>query len=221
MADRALQRKVIERAVAKKAPGKRIDLTNALGTVEGWRAWNVPRELKPLQPPRLRSATWDYEWVPFQRARASCDRCTSRDPSDTNCTPGESCSCGFYTAKTLPHLRSMGYSSYVEEGGDWVTIVGRVALWGKVIEGSQGWRAEFAYPIALYCPFECWKIARPFEQEYGVPVKLLNLLDPDAKPEKARSLRDFAPSSKKREPKYLQEWREKQAADSIEEPEED
>jgi hypothetical protein len=30
------------------------------------------------------------------------------------------------------------------------TVLGRVLLWGSVVECDHGWRAEYAYPAALY-----------------------------------------------------------------------
>ena len=31
-------------------------------------------------------------------------------------------------------------------------VLGRVSLWGKVVEYDHGWRAEFAYPAELFIP---------------------------------------------------------------------
>jgi hypothetical protein len=31
-------------------------------------------------------------------------------------------------------------------------VIGRVALWGTVVEGQLGWRASRAYPIELFVP---------------------------------------------------------------------
>jgi len=31
-------------------------------------------------------------------------------------------------------------------------VIGRVALWGDVVEGSRGWRAALAYPAELWLP---------------------------------------------------------------------
>ena len=38
-------------------------------------------------------------------------------------------------------------------------MLGRVALWGKVIEHERGYRARFAYPqrLRLICPFCFWQ----------------------------------------------------------------
>jgi hypothetical protein len=87
-----------------------------------------------------------------------------------------------------------------------------------VIEGSQGWRAEYAYPTALYVPFETFSVAKPLQEAYGVPVKLLNLLDPDAKPERARKLVDFKPEGPVASgPKFLRDYRAKRLGEEEDE----
>ena len=172
------------------APHKLAGLTkedfrapDLIGTVEGWRAWKVNREPPPFgNCPKLYSASAHFYWAPKQRARAECTRGNSEH------VPGEQCSCGFYSAKTLGHLREMGYHTYNQESGQ-ITVVGRLACWGKVIEGSQGWRAEFAYPVTLYVPFEAFRLGKPLKEGYGVPVKLLNLLDPTKFPEEAKDVK--------------------------------
>lgn len=152
-----------------------------MGCVEGWRAWRVDRELPDFGlPPKLHSVTYGYYWSPRVKARAECHKC---GPD----VPGEHCTCGFYSAKTLDHLRSMGYHTYGDVGQ--VCVVGRLACWGKVVEGQQGWRTAFAYPAAIYVPFEYFRLAKPLAKAYGSQVKLLNLLDPSAHPGQARDLR--------------------------------
>lgn len=141
-----------------------------LGTVEGWRAWRVDLELPPFGvAPKLYSATYDYFWAPRVLARAECG-------INSEHVPGENCRCGFYSARDLNHLRTMGYHSYDADNGS-VCVVGRMANWGKVIPGTQGWRAEKAYPVILYVPYEAAHLALPLRKAYGVPVKLANLLD--------------------------------------------
>lgn len=186
-----------------------------LGTVTGWRAWRVDRQPDENGQVLLRSVSFGYSWVPFEKARASCDRCLSTDHTDRDCTPGEHCSCGFYTARTLSHLRSMGYHSYHSEHDGDITIVGRVANWGKVIPGTQGWRAEYAYPELLFVPFEVARtIAKPLSNTYGVPVALMNLLDPDAKPGRKRKLHQVLPMDA-REPRFLAEYRAAQRNEKV------
>ncbi len=180
-----------------------------LGVVTGWRAWRVNRKPDPDGRVLLRSASMDYAWVPYEKSRASCEKCGETDPRNVNCTPGEHCSCGFYSAKSLAQLRAMGYHTYnanADCGG--VTIVGRVANWGKVVAGTQGWRAEYAYPEMLFVPFEVARlVARPAADTYGVPVTLMNLLDPNAKPGRRRDLKAVLPC-RNREPKFLEEYRQ-------------
>jgi hypothetical protein len=148
------------------------------GYVEGWRTWKVSREL-PLygSTPKLYSATWDYYWSPRVKARADCERCDKLNPETglMEGVPGETCSCGFYSAKTLEHLRSMGYIGACTND-QFVSVVGKLANWGKVIEGSQGWRAEFAYPVTVYLPFEAARLGPAIKKAYGVPVRLMNVL---------------------------------------------
>lgn len=146
-----------------------------VGTVEGWRAWRVDREPPAYgTAPKLHSATFSYYWAPRVLARAECEKC---GPD----IPGETCTCGFYSAKSLDHLRSMGYHAYDAESGH-ICVVGQLACWGKVIEGSQGWRAEKAYPVRLFVPFEGWRLGPALKKAYGVPVAMLNLLDPTKMP---------------------------------------
>jgi hypothetical protein len=54
--------------------------------------------------------------------------------------PLESCCCGIHAAKDLETLRA-----FLSSG----PIVGEVYLWGKVIPGENGYRAQYAYPKSL------------------------------------------------------------------------
>jgi hypothetical protein len=64
-------------------------------------------------------------------------------------------------------------------------VIGRVALWGSVVECAHGWRASLAYPAQLYVPLlprgRHAAHARQFAldlTEYGVPVDLLEVRRP-------------------------------------------
>jgi hypothetical protein len=63
-------------------------------------------------------------------------------PTVTQHVPGENCSCGIYAANTIEH--AMQYFQGT------ACVIGTVYLWGKVIEGDRGWRAQYAYPKELY-----------------------------------------------------------------------
>jgi hypothetical protein len=148
------------------------------GTVEGWRAWIVSRNLPRYGVPmKLKSVTHgaavnDGYWPPRKENVAFCDRCGED-------VPGEQCSCGFYSAKTLDHLMSMGYHTYRDTDDDhYFKVIGQVANWGKVIEGTQGWRSQYSYPVRLFVPFEAARHARLLKEAYGCKVRLLNFLKP-------------------------------------------
>ena len=91
----------------------------------------------------------------------------------------ENCSCGVYAAKEpavaalyaripLPAERLIPKAH---------AVIGRVSLWGRVIECERGWRASFAYPACLFVPQQA-EAARRTEihamaeglRAYGVPV---------------------------------------------------
>src|ERR1035437_1778158 len=72
------------------------DLTEAR---EGWRMWTVSTKIPRYGvSPKLFSATSaDYYWTPRRASVAECQYHCGQ-------TPGENCSCGFYSAKTLEQL---------------------------------------------------------------------------------------------------------------------
>jgi len=71
----------------------------------------------------------------------------------------------------------MAYHIYDGEHGGMYCVMGRCANWGKVIEGTLGWRAQFSYPLELFVPYEIWPIAKPLAEGYGCAVRLDNILE--------------------------------------------
>lgn len=142
----------------------------------GWRAWGIdPND----ESATLMSVTHTGPWTPRQPMEATCDKSTGRGNGvkrEGHEVPDEQCSCGLYSAKTLDHLMSMTYHRYDAEKHGMYHVIGKVKLWGKVIEGSQGWRAQIGYPSELFVPFEAWRLAPRLERAYGVPVRLKNIL---------------------------------------------
>lgn len=59
--------------------------------------------------------------------------------------PEESCSCGVYASDS-----PLAAASFIT--GPEQPVIGRVSLWGTVVECEHGWRAACAYPAALYVP---------------------------------------------------------------------
>lgn len=144
-----------------------------VGYVPGWRAWNVCYTPPAFGLPiKLHSASWNFVWEPRTVNVATCNRGDHADE-----IPKESCTCGFYSARTLERLLTMPYHHYNVDT-DMLCVVGEVANWGKVVEGDHGWRSAKAYPVKLYLPFEGAHLYRLLKQTYGVPVILKNILRP-------------------------------------------
>lgn len=136
----------------------------------GWRAWGVAGNLRPGELPLLHSATYGAVWTPREPMVAVCK-------SNPDHVPGERCACGLYSAKTREHLQSMNYHRYGERRSRHeFCVMGEVNLWGKIVEGTQGWRAQCGYPKKLYLPFEAYKLRVPLMETYGCEVVLNNIL---------------------------------------------
>lgn len=163
-----------------------VQVPDAVGVCYGWRSWKVMHQgLTPLLHAVTKSA---HHWTPGAPMVATCEL-HGDDPDHE--VPEETCGCGLYSAKSLEHLYTMSYHEYGggpdrPTGGardTGFTVVGRVSLWGKVIEGTQGWRAEAGYPDTLYLPYEAWRLREPLQRFYRVPVYLKNILADPAESE--------------------------------------
>jgi hypothetical protein len=117
----------------------------------GWRVWCVVRRGAEL---RLGSVIQDDVWpigTPFvARCRAHeppANRSLLREP-ERHVVPAADCTCGIYAAR-----EPAGAWTYLRGRDDARTVtrvIGRVALWGRVVEHEDGWRAERAYPLDVY-----------------------------------------------------------------------
>jgi hypothetical protein len=97
-----------------------------------------------------------------------------REPLEAACprahtSPDNSCSCGIYAlAATEP------WPYYSFEGPGYA-VWGEVLLWGVVIKGDKGYRAQFAYPKVLNLAHKDYRFAAPLRETYrGVLVQLRN-----------------------------------------------
>ena len=140
-------------------------IPDSIEPVVGYRAWLlVPSTL------RLYSISHKVLWEPGVEMVATCNR--HDEP------PVDSCSCGLYAAMDFNHLFEMGYTKksgvFAVQPGQ-IAIAGEIAMWGGVIPGTQGWRAQFGYPQRFLIPYSYWKLAQPIANEYSVPYRLFNL----------------------------------------------
>jgi hypothetical protein len=107
----------------------------------GWRVWCVAETPDGL---RLASVIHDHVWDAGRPALAGCP--------EPHPAPSAACTCGIHAARdaapVLPYLRGRNDPGVVGR------VLGRVLLWGTVIEHEHGWRAERAQPLELWLPPE-------------------------------------------------------------------
>jgi len=127
--------------------------------VVGWRMWNLSDD--PSEP-RLWPAGsgGDLPWPARRPVEARCTIPRWMTKGGPHQPPGLRCSCGLYAARS--------FGVFERERPAWLppTVVGRVSLWGRVVDHEQGWRGRFAYPsrLRLVCAMCAWVEPGP-----GVP----------------------------------------------------
>lgn len=106
--------------------------------VIAWRQWSLP-ELD-----QLAAIANPYQWPRKAAPRAVCaaghnvytGSLMTYGGKSHGLTPDEHCMCGYWALKQMPE------QSYA--------VVGTVKLWGRVVEGADGYKAQYAYPDQLY-----------------------------------------------------------------------
>jgi len=143
---------------------------------EAWRVWRVVGHGRELT---LASIVKRTLWPPREALAAEClkptrllDWVRRRQPHPA---PAAACECGIY-AGTLECVRRYLTDTLPDARA---RVIGRVALWGTVVECDWGYRASYAYPVALWVPVpvrgrrsSADDLAAGLER-YGVPVRLL------------------------------------------------
>jgi hypothetical protein len=98
----------------------------------------------------------DETWPPGEVLVARCH--AHRDPSNSlllgvpHEAPGIDCACGVHAARKPASVLS--YLRGRDEPGTVARVLGRVLLWGRVVEHEDGWRAERARPLDVWLPPE-------------------------------------------------------------------
>ncbi len=161
-----------------RAPGAAPDLCEA---VHGWRLWFVVMEGGRA---RLMSPVYPTVWRPGREVEAVCDarrrellRPWRLRPAE-HAAPDPRCCCGVHAVSRPGDLAA--YVPSVAARRIVHRVVGRVSLWGEVVEGARGWRASAAYPDRLYVPevHVNRRRVRGLETlaldlaDYGVPVRI-------------------------------------------------
>ena len=153
---------------------------DAIEPLIGWRYWCLDKKEGLLHS---LSGAGGYLWAPDKRFEARCPvikrgsidrryRFVSGMRTDMHEAPGEMCRCGIYAARDLMHLRRQMLTRLA------IKVVGEVSLWGKIIPGSKGFRAQFAYPRSLFVIQRTYDWDQSAAAEalsvYGVPVDVIS-----------------------------------------------
>lgn len=151
--------------------------------IAAWRVWRVLGRRDDI---RLRSVVYGTLWPVGEPMLARCLRHRRsllpwRRPHE-HVAPEENCTCGVYAAD-LEGLRPYldGFEPRLRPVQ---RVLGRVSLWGDVLECERGWRATLGYPQQLYVPTvdardgDARAVALGLG-EYGVPVELLECAGSD------------------------------------------
>ena len=133
-----------------------------ISPVTAFRIWRVPLM------PHLLLHSWHSmnRWEPFKRLEAECNNhmscvCAGEFWTSTKREPEEpfvcSCNAGIYGWKTF----DQAFEMYIDELEQMSCIgpeepltnriaLGKVYLWGRVIECEKGFRGLYAYPAGIY-----------------------------------------------------------------------
>jgi hypothetical protein len=111
--------------------------------VLAWRAWALTGRRDGTELLLRPVAGRSRPWRPREPAEAACKH------ARLHAAPNVDCSCGLHATHEAGILRRTRTPA----------VLGRVALWGRVIEHDLGYRAEFGYPqlLALVCQFCFWQ----------------------------------------------------------------
>ncbi len=140
--------------------------------MSGWRYWQVSARTGQLRSVTQKRIEWPAGHVLVARCLGAGHR-----------APDPSCDCGIYVARDLDTLREHGLCLAPE-----VLIVGRAALWGRVIDDVSGWRGELAVPSELRVVddlvpgLDAAALAARLEADYRVRAGTIPLADAVAGP---------------------------------------
>ncbi|MBI3273565.1 MAG: hypothetical protein HYZ69_00300 [Candidatus Colwellbacteria bacterium] len=139
------RRKKYFRRIVWRRLSYEVRLPGILEPITAWRAWNVRNFGLNYYLTALSQFAGRSLWrAPFQ---ANCFWASAF--SGHGNIPSDICGCGFYGCKTLFKLLRQVYPPLTAHG-DIFCAVGKVTMWGKVLEYEGGYRAEFAKPISLW-----------------------------------------------------------------------
>lgn len=108
-----------------------------LDPILGWRVWKVADG-------RLYSTVFGNLWPERARLEARCGLGGRSSPGGlrgVHEAPSRGCHCGIYAFKS--HADALYLAE--QTANQVLAAVGRVSLWGRVVETERGYRAQYAY----------------------------------------------------------------------------
>lgn len=118
-------------------------------------AWVTPRQPLPRRKPKAKLPEgWVWSWEPLEHEI------------------GEGCSCGIYVVdepRDAMNYLDRNYGCMVE-----------VALWGKVVPGSNGARGQYAYPQRILSPRALVPEVRQVSLNYGIAILVLDPVESES-----------------------------------------
>jgi hypothetical protein len=117
-----------------------------------WRGWFVVEAAGAL---RLCSIVYHTLWPPRQELVASCRSREYRLKPELpakHTAPEAACRCGIYACESAAGATPFLSCSRTPARQTLGLVLGRLSLWGKVVECQRGWRGERAYPASIYVP---------------------------------------------------------------------
>jgi hypothetical protein len=157
--------------VAGAGVGTRGAAPDFFEPVVGWRVWRVLRRRRRSV---LASLFVNVSWPAGAPLEAECHKAGFH--SGGHRSPDGSCVCGIYATRleTIDWEFLVSFPLLLRP-----PVIGRVSLWGSVIEAERGWRASRGYPERIFVPVlgrfglrRARRIAEGLEC-YRVPVECL------------------------------------------------
>ncbi|KKR46727.1 MAG: hypothetical protein UU22_C0013G0007 [Parcubacteria group bacterium GW2011_GWA2_40_8] len=150
---------------------------------------------------RLRAVSKHTEWKPRITLKADCFALVSSLAKSSNRqvsvhligfkhqVPDIYCRCGIYALRTKEKLFNYFTGMKMDPAKPWTvvsanergilpdrimgcTVFGQVSLWGEIIEGEDGYRAEYAYPYDLTVLADDRRIADSLREQYQVDTRI-------------------------------------------------
>jgi hypothetical protein len=151
-----------------------LRIPDVVGEITAYRAWFVDNS-RILRGPRLVSRVMDTVWPPGEWL---CGICPSEGELPGPMPHEGEHGCGVHGARSWRQLHQLGYNDRLGSLDRWfedgTIVIGTVGLAGRIVPGTQGWRAERGRPTQLWVSYLAWKLAKPLSDTYRVPVGLAN-----------------------------------------------